>query len=68
MGASGKCLALLPTGDVCLADAITGLKYCCDHASIQGMDRALVAQAVRQAMRRRIATSPPPSPSGPMRT
>jgi hypothetical protein len=51
MGASGKCLALLPTGAVCLADAITGLNYCRDHASVQGMERALVAQAVRQAMR-----------------
>jgi hypothetical protein len=52
MAVSGKCLALLPTGGVCLADTIAGLNYCRDHVSVRGMDRARVAQAVRQAMLR----------------
>jgi hypothetical protein len=50
MPASGRCLALLPGGDVCLADAITGLHYCRDHASIRGLNRALITKAVRRAM------------------
>jgi hypothetical protein len=52
MPTTGKCLAVLPSGDMCLADAIPGLHYCPDHASIRGLDPALIARAVRLAMTR----------------
>src|SRR3954470_24061193 len=51
MATRGKCLALLETGGVCLADAVPGLRYCREHVSLRGKDRALVGQALRQAMR-----------------
>lgn len=48
---ASRCLALLPSGEVCLADAVPGLRYCREHVSVRGMDRARLGQAIRQAMR-----------------
>src|SRR5438270_27517 len=47
--ASGKCLALLETGDVCLAAVLPGLRYCPAHAGSGSVDRA---QTLRRAMLR----------------
>jgi hypothetical protein len=47
-----RCLALLTDGSVCLAPSVSGLRYCREHVSLRGIDRARLGQALRQAMRR----------------
>src|SRR3954468_14819450 len=47
--ASGKCLALPETGDICLAAVLPGLRYCTAHAKGGGVDRA---RTIRLAMLR----------------
>src|SRR3954452_15271923 len=47
--ASGKCLGLLETRDVCLAAVLPGLHYCPVHAGCDSVDRA---QRIRRALPR----------------